>query len=470
MSDAYDLIVIGTGPGGYVCAIRAAQLGLRTAVVEKSTAFGGTCLNIGCIPSKALLHASEMYEEAGHGFEAMGIKTKPELDLSRMMKFKDEGVEGNVKGVDYLLKKNRVDTYHGVGRIAAPGQVVVCPLDGGEEKTLETKAIVIATGSDVIRLPGIEIDEKRIVSSTGALELDKVPKHFLVVGGGVIGLELGSVWRRLGAKVTVVEFLDRLIPGMDGEVAKQFQRILQKQGMEFRLGQKVIAVKANGAGPLQVHVQPSQGDGAEAIVDADVVLVAIGRVPYTEGLGLEDAGVQIDNKRRVVIDDHFHTSVEGIYAIGDAVRGPMLAHKAEDEGVAVAEIIAGKAGHVNYGVIPNVIYTYPEVASVGQTEEELKEAGIAYNTGKFPFTANGRAKVNKQTDGFVKVLADAKTDRVLGVHIVGPDAGNMIAEAAVLMEFSGSAEDLARTCHAHPTLTEAIKEAALAAGKRAIHL
>jgi dihydrolipoamide dehydrogenase len=470
MTDAYDLIVIGTGPGGYVCAIRAAQLGLRTAVVEKSTTFGGTCLNIGCIPSKALLHASEMYEEAGHGFEVMGIKTKPELDLSRMMKFKDEGVEGNVKGVDFLLKKNKVDAYHGVGRIAAPGKVVVRPLDGGQEKTLETKAIVIATGSDIIRLPGIEIDEKRVVSSTGALELDKVPKHFLVVGGGIIGLELGSVWRRLGAKVTVVEFLDRLIPGMDGEVAKQFQRILQKQGMEFRLGQKVTAVKANGAGPLQVHVQPSQGDGGEAIVDADVVLVAIGRVPYTEGLGLEDAGVQIDNKRRVVIDEHFRTNVEGIYAIGDAVRGPMLAHKAEDEGVAVAEIIAGKAGHVNYGVIPNVIYTFPEVASVGQTEEELKDAGIAYNTGKFPFTANGRAKVNKQTDGFVKVLADATTDRVLGVHIVGPDAGNMIAEAAVLMEFSGSAEDLARTCHAHPTLTEAIKEAALAAGKRAIHI
>jgi dihydrolipoamide dehydrogenase len=470
MAESYDVIVIGTGPGGYVCAIRAAQLGLKTAVVEKNATFGGTCLNIGCIPSKALLHASELYEEARHGFEAMGIKTKAELDLPAMMKFKDEGVDGNVKGVDFLLKKNKIDTYHGAGRIAGSGRVVVRPSNGGEENTLDTKAIVIATGSDVIRIPGIEIDEKRVVSSTGALELDRVPGHFVVVGGGVIGLELGSVWRRLGAKVTVVEFLDRIIPGMDGEVAKQFQRILQKQGMEFRLGHKVTAVEANGAGPLKVHVQPSQGDGAEEIIDADAVLVAIGRTPYTEGLGLEDAGVQIDNKRRIVIDEHFQTNVAGIYAIGDVVRGPMLAHKAEDEGVAVAELIAGKAGHVNYGVIPNVIYTYPEVASVGQTEEELKEAGIAYNTGKFPFTANGRAKVNRQTDGFVKVLADSITDRVLGVHIVGPDAGNMIGEAAVLMEFGGSAEDLARTCHAHPTLTEAIKEAALAAGKRAIHM
>jgi dihydrolipoamide dehydrogenase len=470
MSEAYDLIVIGTGPGGYVCAIRAAQLGLKTAVVEKNATFGGTCLNIGCIPSKALLHASELYEDAGHGFEAMGIRTKPELDLAAMMKYKAEGVDGNVKGVDFLLKKNKVDAYHGLGKIEAPGRVVVRPLNGGDEKTLETKAIVIASGSDVIRLPGIEIDEKRVVSSTGALELEKVPGRLLVVGGGIIGLELGSVWRRLGAKVTVVEFLDRIVPGMDGEVAKQFQRILQKQGIEFRLGQKVTGVDNAGAGPLKVHVQPAQGEGPQEILEADVVLVAIGRVPYTEGLGLENAGVQIDNKRRIVIDDHFQTTVPGIYAIGDVVRGPMLAHKAEDEGIAAAEIIAGKAGHVNYGVIPNVIYTYPEVASVGHTEEELKDAGIAYNIGKFPFTANGRAKVNRQTDGFVKFLADAKTDRVLGVHIVGPDAGNMIAEAAVLMEFGGSSEDLARTCHAHPTLTEAVKEAALAVGKRAIHM
>jgi len=470
MTDAYDLIVIGTGPGGYVCAIRAAQLGLKTAVVEKSATFGGTCLNVGCIPSKALLHASELYEEARHGFEAMGIKTKAEFDLAAMMKYKAEGVDGNVKGIEFLLKKNKIDTHRGIGRILAPGRVLVRPVDGGTEKTLETKAIVIATGSDIIRLPGIEIDEKRVVSSTGALELEKVPGHFLVVGAGVIGLELGSVWRRLGAKVTVVEFLERIVPGLDGEVAKQFQRILQKQGMEFRLGQKVTAVQADGAGPLKVQVQPAQGDGPQEVLDADVVLIAIGRTPYTEGLGLEEVGVQIDNKRRVVIDDHFRTSAAGIYAIGDVVRGAMLAHKAEDEGIAVAEIIAGKAGHVNYGVIPNVIYTFPEVASIGQSEEELKAAGIAYNAGKFPFTANGRAKVNRQTDGFVKVLADAKTDRVLGVHIIGPDAGNMIAEAAVLMEFGGSAEDLARTCHAHPTLTEAIKEAALAVGKRAIHL
>ncbi len=470
MADAYDLIVIGTGPGGYVCAIRAAQLGLKTAVVEKNATFGGTCLNVGCIPSKALLHASELYEEAAHGFAAMGIKVKPEFDLAAMMKYKAEGVDGNVKGVEFLLKKNKIDTHRGLGRIVAPGRVLVQPVDGGEEKTLETKAIVIATGSDVARLPGIEIDEKRVVSSTGALELESVPEHLIVVGAGVIGLELGSVWRRLGAKVTVVEFLDRIIPGMDLEVAKQFQRILQKQGMEFRLGHKVTGVKADGSAPLQVQIQPAQGEGPVEVLGADAVLVAIGRVPYTEGLGLEDVGVQIDNKRRIVVDGHFRTNVPGIYAIGDVVAGPMLAHKAEDEGVAAAEIIAGKAGHVNYGVIPGVIYTYPEVASVGQTEEELKEAGIVYNIGKFPFTANGRAKVNRQTDGFVKVLADAKTDRVLGVHIIGPDAGNMIAEAAVLMEFGGSAEDLARTCHAHPTLTEAIKEAALAADKRAIHI
>ena len=470
MGDIYDLIVIGTGPGGYVCAIRAAQLGLKTAVVEKRGTFGGTCLNVGCIPSKALLHASELYEEAAHGFAAMGIGVKPELDLPAMLKYKREGVDGNVKGVEFLLKKNKVDTYHGKGRIKAPGKVLVEPSDGSEAKTLETKAIVIATGSDVARLPGIDIDEKRVVSSTGALDLEKVPGHLLVIGAGVIGLELGSVWRRLGAKVTVVEFLDRIIPGMDSEIAKQFQRTLQKQGFAFRLGQKVAAVHGNGTGPLKVEVQPANGNGAAETIEADVVLVAVGRIPYTEGLGLEDAGVQIDNKRRVVIDDHFRTNVKGIYAIGDVVRGPMLAHKAEDEGVAAAEIIAGRAGHVNYSVIPGVIYTAPEVASVGQTEEDLKEAGIAYTAGKFPFTANGRAKVIRQTDGFVKILADAKTDRVLGVHIIGPDAGNMIAEAAVLMEFGGSAEDLARTCHAHPTLSEAIKEAALAVGKRAIHI
>jgi len=469
MADAYDLIVIGSGPGGYVCAIRAAQLGLKTAVVEKNPTFGGTCLNIGCIPSKALLHASELYEEAGHGFAAMGIKVKPEIDLAGLMKYKAEGIEGNVKGVEFLLKKNKVDTYRGTGRVVGAGDVSVTASDGAVQK-LATKAIVIATGSDIVRLPGIEIDEKRVVSSTGALDLDAVPEHLVVIGGGVIGLELGSVWRRLGAKVTVVEFLDRILPGMDNDVVKQFQRILEKQGISFRVSQKVTGVKANGKGPLKVAVAPAAGDGAAEEFEASHVLVAVGRVPYTEGLGLEEAGVAIDNKRRIVVDDHYQTNVPGIYAIGDVIKGPMLAHKAEDEGVAVAENLAGKAGHVNYGVIPGVIYTYPEVASVGKTEESLKAAGVEYTVGKFPFTANGRAKVNRQTEGFVKILADAKTDRVLGVHILGPDAGNMIAEAAVLMEFGGSAEDLARTCHAHPTLTEAVKEAALAVGKRAIHI
>ncbi len=464
---SYDLVVIGTGPGGYVCAIRAAQLGLRTAVVEKEATFGGTCLNIGCIPSKALLHASELYEEAGHAFEAMGIKVgKPKLDLPAMLAFKDKGVEGNVKGVDFLLKKNKVDAFRGVGRIAAPGRVEV--MANGKAQTVETKAIVIATGSDVARLNGIAIDEKRIVSSTGALSLEKVPERLLVVGAGVIGLELGSVWRRLGAEVVVVEFLDRILPGMDLEVARQFQRILQKQGMTFRLASKVTAVDSTGK-RLKVGVEPSAGGAAETI-EADVVLVAIGRVPYTEGLGLDAVGVARDNRGRIVIDEHFRTSVPGIYAIGDVIAGPMLAHKAEDEGIAAAEIIAGRAGHVNYDVIPNVIYTFPEVASVGKTEEELKEAGIEYAAGKFPFSANGRAKVNMQTDGFVKILAEARTDRVLGVHIVGPDAGNMIAEAAVAMEFGASSEDIARTCHAHPTLTEAVKEAALAVEKRAIHM
>jgi len=464
---SYDLVVIGTGPGGYVCAIRAAQLGMKVAVVEKRATHGGTCLNVGCIPSKALLHASELYEEAGHGFSAMGIKVKPELDLARMLAFKSEGVKGNVDGVAYLLKKNKIDTVHGSGRIAAPGKVEVTLAAGGTQ-VLEGKSIVIATGSDIARLPGIEIDEQQVVSSTGALELPAVPKKMIVVGGGVIGLELGSVWRRLGAEVVVVEFLDRIIPGMDGEVAKQFQRILQKQGMTFKLGSKVTGLRKDKSG-CTVTVEPAAGGAAEELF-ADVVLVCIGRVPYTEGLGLAEVGVQLDNRKRIVVDAHFQTNVPGIYAIGDVITGPMLAHKAEDEGVAVAEIIAGQAGHVNYDVIPNVIYTAPEVASVGKTEEELKAAGIAYNVGKFPFTANGRAKVNKTTDGFVKVLADATTDRILGVHMIGPHVGELIAEAAIIMEFGGSSEDLARTCHAHPTLTEAVKEAALAVDKRTIHM
>ena len=465
---AYDLIVIGSGPGGYVCAIRAAQLGLKTAVVEKMPAYGGTCLNIGCIPSKALLHASEMFNEAGHAFAKMGIGIPaPKLDLPTMLKFKQDAIDGNVKGVDFLFKKNKVDGIHGTGRIVAPGKVEVKGADG-KIQTLDTKTIVIATGSDVARLKGIEIDEKRVVSSTGALSLDKVPGKLLVVGAGVIGLELGSVWRRLGAEVTVVEFLDGALPGMDGEVRRQAQRLLEKQGLTFKLSSRVTAVDASGK-TLKVNIEPAKGGTAETL-DADVVLVSIGRVPYTEGLGLKEAGVALDERGRVVVDDHFATSVPGIYAIGDVIRGPMLAHKGEDEGVAVAEILAGQAGHVNYDAIPNVVYTMPEIASVGKTEEELKAAGIAYNVGKFPFTANGRAKANQQTDGFVKILADAKTDRVLGVHIIGSDAGNMIAEAVIAMEFGASAEDIARSCHAHPTLPEAVKEAALAVAKRPIHM
>jgi dihydrolipoamide dehydrogenase len=463
----YDLVVIGSGPGGYVCAIRAAQLGIKVAVVEKDKAFGGTCLNIGCIPSKALLHASELYEEAGHLFQRMGIGVgKPKLDLAAMMKFKDEGVEGNVKGVAFLFRKNKIESFHGVARIAGVGTVEVAQDDKSEK--LETKAIVIATGSDVARLPGIEIDEKRIVSSTGALSLAKVPERLLVIGAGVIGLELGSVWRRLGSEVMVIEFLDRILPGMDNEVCRQFHRMLEKQGMTFKLSSKVTGV-ANAGKALQASVAPANG-GATQGVEVDVVLVSVGRVPYTEGLGLDAAGVNRDNKGRIIVDAHFAANVPGIYAIGDVIAGPMLAHKAEDEGIAVAEILAGQAGHVNYDAIPNVVYTSPEIASVGKTEEELKESGIGYKVGKFPFTANGRAKVNLQTEGFVKILADAATDRVLGMHILGADAGNMIAEAALAMEFGAAAEDIARTSHPHPTLTEAVREAALAVDKRAINI
>ena len=464
----YDLFVIGTGSGGYVCAIRAAQLGLHTAGVEKRKTHGGTCLNIGCIPSKALLHASERFEEAKRHLGEMGISVSaPKLDLKTMMAFKDEGVEGNVKGVEFLLKKNKIDAFHGSARIAAAGQIEVKGEDGSNQ-VVETKNIVIGTGSDVTRLPGIEIDEKVVVSSEGALELDKVPKKLLVIGAGVIGLELGSVWRRLGAEVLVVEFLDRVLPGMDLEIGRQFQRILAKQGMQFRLSSKVTKVERTKSG-AKATIEPAAGGEAE-IVDADVVLVSVGRVPYTDGLGLEAIGVQRDAKGRILTDAHFATNVTGIYAIGDVIAGPMLAHKAEDEGMAVAEILAGKAGHVNYDVIPNVVYTDPEVASLGKTEEELKEAGIAYNVGKFPFTANGRAKVNRTTDGFVKILADKTTDRVLGVHIMGPDAGNLIMECGIAMEFGASSEDIARSCHPHPTLTEAVKEAALAVEKRAIHM
>jgi dihydrolipoamide dehydrogenase len=465
---SYDLIVIGTGPGGYVCAIRAAQLGLKTAVVEKNATFGGTCLNIGCIPSKAMLHASELYEEAGHNFAQMGIKVgKPSVDLGVLLKYKQQNVDSNVKGVDFLFKKNKIEAFHGAGRIVAPGKVEVKG-DDGKTQTLETKNIVIATGSDVARLNGIDIDEKRIVSSTGALDLAKVPEKLLVVGAGIIGLELGSVWRRLGAQVTIVEFLDHILPGIDGEIARQFHRLLQKQGVAFKLSSKVTAIDTAGK-TLKVKVEPAAGGAAAETMEADVVLVAIGRVPFTEGLGLETVGVKKDNRGRIVVDGHLRTGAPGIYAIGDAIAGPMLAHKAEEEGVAAAEIIAGQAGHVNYDVIPNVVYTSPEIASVGKTEEELKAANVAYQVGKFPFSANARARANLATDGFVKILADAKTDRVLGVHILGPDAETMIAEAAIAMEFGASSEDIARTCHAHPTLSEAMKEAALAVAKRAIN-
>ena len=461
MAEIFDVTIIGTGPGGYVCAIRAAQLGLKVAVVEKRASHGGTCLNVGCIPSKALLHASELYAEAGHSFAKMGINVEPSFDLGRMMAFKQEAIDGNTKGIDFLFKKNKVTAFRGTGKIAGPGRVQV------GEQTIETKSIVIATGSDVAKLKGIDIDEAQIVSSTGALELQPVPAQLAVIGAGVIGLELGSVYARLGAKVTVIEYLDRILPGMDGDVAKNFQRMLQKQGFTFRLSSKVTAAAKTKSG-VTLTVEPA-GGGASEQVTADVVLVAVGRVPFTEGLGLESIGIARDSKGRIEVGPHFETTVNGVYAIGDAIRGPMLAHKAEDEGVALAEILAGQAGHVNYDVIPGVVYTSPEVAAVGKTEDELKAAGTPYKAGKFLFLANGRAKANQTTDGFVKVLADAKTDRVLGCHIVGPMAGELIHEVAVLMEFGGSAEDLARTCHAHPTLSEAVKEAALAVAGRAIH-
>lgn len=469
MSDQFDLVVIGSGPGGYVGAIRAAQLGLKVAVVEKWPTLGGTCLNIGCIPSKALLHASELFDEAGHGFKVLGIDIPaPVLNLPQMMNHKADVVASNVGGVDYLFKKNKITVFRGIGSIPAAGKVLVTPQSGPQTEIL-TKNIVIATGSVSANLPGIEIDEKTVVTSTGGLTLDKVPGHLLVIGAGVIGLELGSVWLRLGAKVTVVEYLDRILPGMDSEVARQFQRMLQKQGMEFKLSSKVAGVDKDENGALKVRVEPAKGGEVE-IIDADVALVAIGRKPFTEGLGLELAGVTLDERGRVKVDGHYKSSVDGIYAIGDVIAGPMLAHKAEDEGIAIAEILAGQAGHVNYAAIPSVVYTNPEVASVGKTEDELKAEGINYKIGKFPFTANGRAKAMLATQGFVKILADVETDRVLGAHIVGKNAGEMIHELVTLMEFSGAAEDLARTTHAHPTLSEAVREAALALGDGAIHI
>lgn len=470
---SYDVVVIGTGPGGYVAAIKAAQLGLSVAVVEKRKTFGGTCLNIGCIPSKALLHASEVFAEAGHSFDTLGVEVTPKLNLGKMLAHKDTTVKANVTGVEFLFKKNKITAFIGTGKIVGKGKVSVTAEDGKVEE-IEAKNIIIATGSDVAGIPGVkvDIDEKVIVSSTGALSFDKVPGSLIVVGGGVIGLELGSVWARLGAKVTVVEYLDKVLGPMDGEVSKQFQRLLEKQGIAFKLGAKVTGVEKAGkanSGGAKVTFEPVKGGAAETL-EADAVLIATGRRPYTDGLGLQEAGVNVDDRGRVAIDDHWRTNVEGIYAIGDVVQGPMLAHKAEDEGIAVAEIIAGQAGHVNFDVIPSVVYTQPEVASVGKTEEELKAAGIDYKVGKFPFTANGRARAMQHTDGFVKILADKATDRVLGAHILGYNAGEMIHELAVLMEFGGSSEDLARTCHAHPTTSEAARESALATFAKPIHM
>ncbi|MGV8997804.1 MAG: dihydrolipoyl dehydrogenase [Parvibaculaceae bacterium] len=463
MADQFDLVVIGAGPGGYECAIKAAQLGLNVACVEKNETLGGTCLNVGCIPSKALLHASELFDEAGHAFAGMGIEIPaPKINVKQLIAFKDEAVDGNTKGIEFLFKKNKIEWVKGEGKVLAAGKVQA------GERVLEAKHIVIATGSDVARLPGIEIDEKVIVSSTGALTLDKVPERLLVIGGGVIGLELGSVWGRLGAKVQVVEFLDAILPGMDGEVVKNFTRILKKQGFDFKLGSKVTKVEKTKAG-LKVSIEPAAG-GAATVLDADVVLVAVGRTAFTKGLGLEAAGIVTDKRGRVVVDAAFQTNVAGVYAIGDVIAGPMLAHKAMEEGVALAERLAGHYGAVNYDVIPGVVYTSPEVASVGKTEEALKAEGVEYNVGKFPFTANGRAKANKTTEGFVKIIADKVTDRILGVHIIGANAGELIQEAVVAMEFAGSSEDIARMCFAHPTLSEAVKEAALAVTGLPIHM
>jgi dihydrolipoamide dehydrogenase len=459
MADTFDAVVIGGGPGGYNAAIRLGQLGLSTACIDKRGTFGGTCLNVGCIPSKALLHASERFHEANHDFAKLGIKANVSLDLPAMMANKERVVGELTKGVEFLLKKNKSEAIVGEARITAPGKVEVKGKDG-KLRMLTAKHIIIATGSDVAPLPGVTIDEKQIVSSTGALELKAVPKRLLVVGAGVIGLELGSVWRRLGSEVTVVEFLDRITPGIDLEVGKQFQRILTKQGLSFHLSTKVTGVEKKGD-VLKVTVEPAAG-GEKSLIETDVMLVAIGRRPFTQNLGLEAVGVKLDSRGRVITDAHYQTNVKGIHAIGDCREGAMLAHKAEDEAVACAERIAGKAGHVNYDAIPSVVYTAPEVATVGKTEEELKAAGVAYKVGKFPFTANARAKTIAATDGFVKILADAKTDKVLGVHVIGPEAGNLVAEAALAIEFGASSEDIARTCHSHPTLTEAVRQAAMA--------
>jgi dihydrolipoamide dehydrogenase len=463
MSNSFDVIVIGAGPGGYVAAIRCAQLGMSVACVEKRKTLGGTCLNVGCIPSKALLHSSEKFEDAAVHFSGIGIKTgKLELDLKTMMKFKDGVVDTNVKGIDYLFKKNKITRIEGTGEITAPGKVRV-----GQE-TYGAKNIIIATGSEVITLPGITIDEKQIVSSTGALELPAVPKSLIVIGGGVIGLELGTVWRRLGASVTVVEYLDNILPGMDMDIRKEALKIFKKQGIEFKLSSKVTGAKTSKKG-VDLTVEPSAGGKAETL-SAEVVLMAIGRKAYTDGLGLDAVGVARDERGRIAVDSHFETNVKGIFAIGDVIAGPMLAHKAEDEGVILAEILAGQSGHIDYNLVPGVVYTWPEVANVGQTEEQLKAAGVEYKAGKFPFMANGRARAMGMTEGFVKILSCSKTDRVLGAHMIGPNVGELMAEVVSVMEFQGTAEDIARTCHSHPTLSEVVKEAALAVHKRPIHL
>jgi dihydrolipoamide dehydrogenase len=458
MADNFDAIVIGGGPGGYNAAIRLGQLGLTSACIDKRGSFGGTCLNIGCIPSKALLHASERFHEAQSDFAKLGIKAKVELDLPAMMAQKTKVVGELTKGVEFLLKKAKSEAIVGEARIAAPGKVEV-KLPDGKTRILTCKHVIIATGSDVAPLPGVTLDEKQIVSSTGAIALSSVPKKLLVVGAGVIGLELGSVWSRLGAEVTVVEFLDRVTPGIDLEVSKTFQRVLTKQGFTFHLSTKVTGVEKK-SGALKVTVEPAAG-GDKQVLDADVMLVAIGRIPFTAGLGLQEVGVAMDKRGRVVTDHHYRTNIAGIYAIGDCREGPMLAHKAEDEAVACVELIAGRAGHVNYDAIPSVVYTFPEVATVGKSEEELKAAGVAYKVGKFPFTANARAKTIIATDGLVKILADAKTDKVLGCAIIGPEAGNLIAEVVLAMEFGASSEDIARTCHSHPTLSETFRQAAM---------
>ena len=468
MSDShFDLIVIGAGPGGYVAAIRAAQLGLKTACIDKRGNWGGTCLNVGCIPSKALLHSSEKFEEARDHLAEHGVKVgKVELDLKTLMARKDKVVDDLTKGIGFLFKKNKVTGITGAAKITKPGEVEV--MDDGGTKTYTAKNILIATGSEVAPLPGVEIDEDKIVSSTGALSLSKVPKHLVVVGGGYIGLEMGSVWRRLGSKVTVVEFLDAIVPNMDTEVGTALHKTLAKQGMEFRLGTKVTGAKTTKT-QVTLIVEPAAGGDVEDI-KCDVVLVSIGRIPFTEGLGLDHVGVEMDQRGVIQVDEHFKTSVDGIYAIGDVIPGAMLAHKAEEEGIACVEHLADQATHINYDAIPSVVYTWPEAASVGRTEEQLKEAGIDYSKGSFPFMANSRARANGDTEGFVKILADATTDEVLGVHIVGPDAGTLIAELALAMEFGASSEDVARTCHAHPTLNEAVKEAALGVEGSPIHI